>query len=78
MSSLSLFLALGVLFGALASATAYVIFYREYTHHFVESNKARAMALKGALTAFVFFVVLSVIAGLVITHFVIPAASGRP
>ncbi len=78
MSSLSLFLALGVLFGALASATAYVIFCREYTHHFVESNKARAMALKGALTAFVFFVVLSVIAGIVITHFVIPAASGRP
>lgn len=76
MSSLSLFFALGVLFGALASATAYVIFYREYTQHFIDSNKARAMALKGALAAFLFFVGLSVIAGLVITHFVIPGASG--
>lgn len=76
MRSLSLFLALGVLFGALASAFAYIIFYREYTHHFVDTNKARAMALKGALTAFLFFVALSVIAGFVIMHFVVPDGTG--
>lgn len=78
MSSLSLFLALGVLFGALASATAYIIFYKEYTHHFVDTNKARAMALKGALTAFLFFVALSVVAGFVIMHFVVPAGTSAP
>ena len=70
---ISLFLSLGVLFGALASATAYIIFYREYLHHFVDANKARMLALRGALTAFLFFLVLSVVAGYVITRFITPS-----
>lgn len=77
MISMSLFLGLGVLFGALGSATAYIIFYREYVHHFVDTNKARTMALRGAVTAFLFFVGLSLIAGVVITYFIIPQASGQ-
>jgi hypothetical protein len=61
-----------------ASASAYIIFYREYQHQFVDTNKARAMALKGALTAFLFLVALSVIAGFVIMHFVVPGGAGGP
>lgn len=72
MIPISLFLGFGVLFGALGGATAYIIFYREYVHHFVDTNKARGMAMRGALTAFLFFVGFSVLAGLVITRYVIP------
>lgn len=73
MASISFFLSLGALFGALAGAAAYVMFYREYQHHFADANKARLMALKGAVTAFLFFLGLSLIAGFVITHFIIPS-----
>ncbi len=52
MISMSPFLGLGVLFGVLGSAIAFIIFYKEYIHHFVDAGKARAMALRGALTAF--------------------------
>ncbi len=78
MISMSLFVSLGVLFGALGSATAYIIFYREYQHHFVDANKVRAMAFRGALTAFLFFVGFSLLAGFVITRFVIPDVVGGP
>jgi hypothetical protein len=75
---ISLFLSLGVLFGALAGAAAYTIFYREYLHHFVNANKARVLALRGALTAFLVFVGISVVAGYVITHFIIPSRGSVP
>jgi hypothetical protein len=78
MISMYAFLGLGVLFGALASGTAYIIFYREYVHHFVDTNKVRAMALRGAITAFLFFVGFSMLAGFVITRFVIPPGFGQP
>jgi hypothetical protein len=71
--SLWMFAALGALFGALGSATAYIIFYREYSHHFVDSRKASTMALRGALTAFAFIVGISVLAGYVITRFILPS-----
>ncbi len=77
MISLALVLVLGVLFGALGSATAYIIFYREYLHHFVDTRKARSMAVRGAVTAFLFFVGLSLAAGLVITYCIVPPATGR-
>lgn len=64
-------LSMGVLFGALASLMVYIIFYREYIHHF-EHAKARSMALRGALSAFLFVVGLSVISALVILRFVVP------
>jgi len=77
MVSIGLFVGLGVLFGTLGGAIAYIIFYKEYIHHFVDAGKARGMALRGALTAFLFFLALSVIAGFVISYFVIPQSSGR-
>jgi len=75
---ISLLLSLGVLFGALAGAAAYIIFYREYLHHFVDANKARVLALRGALTAFLFFLGLSVVAGYVIMRFITPSGGNAP
>ena len=66
-----------MLFGTLAGATAYIIFYREYIHHFVDISKARAMALRGAVTAFLLFLGLSVIAGFVISYFAMPQSRER-
>jgi hypothetical protein len=66
----SLFLSLGLIFGALAGTSAYLILYREYVHHFKSAGKARLMAAKGALLAFLFFVGLSLTSGFVISHFI--------
>ena len=78
MGSMSLFLAMGALFGALGAATAYIIFYREYIHHFPDVHKARIMALRGALTAFLFFLAFSAIAGFVFSRFVVPSGPSGP
>ena len=67
----ALFLVLGVVFGGLASPIAYLLFYREYIHHFPH-EQARALALKATLIAFGFFVGLSVIVGFFITRFIVP------
>jgi hypothetical protein len=71
MLGISFFAALGVLFGLLGSAIAYIIFYREYSHHFTSARRARNLALKGALVAFLFFVGLSIVSGYVITHYIV-------
>lgn len=67
----SFFFWLGLIFGALAGASAYIIFYREYIHHFKTAAEARVQALQGALFAFLFFVGLSLISGYVISHFIV-------
>jgi len=67
----SLFLSLGLVFGALAGTSAYIILYREYAHHFKSAGEARLRALKGALFAFLFFVGLSLTSGYVISHFIV-------
>jgi|GEM_PF-4003414 len=77
MTPLLLFVGFGVLFGAFGSATAYIIFYREYIHHFAAA-RARGLAFRGALTAFLFFVMFSLLAGWVITRYVIPVGAGGP
>lgn len=71
MLGITFFLSLGFLFGALASPMAYIIFYREYIHHF-KHEKARSLALRGALAAFLFFVGFSITSGYVIIHFIVP------
>lgn len=78
MGSMSLFLAMGALFGAQGAATAYIVFYREYIHHFPDAHKAHIMALRGALTAFLFFLGSSAIAGFVFTRFVVPSGLSGP
>lgn len=69
----AMFLSMGVLFGAVAGPMAYIIFYREYVHHFGH-QKARSLALKGALVTFLSFVGFSIVSGYVISRYVVPAA----
>jgi hypothetical protein len=65
------FFCMGALFGGLASPMAYITFYREYIHH-MQHDKARNLALQGALVAFLFILGLAVVSGYVITHAIIP------
>lgn len=62
MPSLWLFVCLGVLFGAVASPMAYIIFYQEYIHHLTE-QQARATALRAAVTAYAFIVAVATASG---------------
>jgi small neutral amino acid transporter SnatA (MarC family) len=68
MPNLWLFVCLGVLFGAVASPMAYIIFYQEYSHHLTE-EKARATARRAAITAFVFIVFLATASGWAMSGF---------
>ena len=58
-----------LVFGAVASFTAYMAFYHEYMR-LTTRGHARSLALQGAAYAFVFFVGLAVVAGYVRTHLV--------
>jgi len=49
---------------------AYVITLEEYSHHFAQRNKASRPAFKVALLTFLFFIILTVILGLLLSHFV--------
>lgn len=68
----SLFMSLGLIFGAMAGAMAFIIMYREYVHHFKTARQARSHALKGALVAFLFFVGMTLASGYVISHVIVP------
>jgi purine-cytosine permease-like protein len=59
-----------VVFGAIASLTAYMAFYHEYLR-LTTRGRARSLALQGAVTAFVFFVGLAVASGYVKSHLVV-------
>ena len=67
MSVLPLMLLIGVVFGALAAAGAYVISYSEYRQRFLRPGQsAQKMALQVAAMTFGFFVVSSVVLGLLL------------
>jgi hypothetical protein len=54
------FLSLGIVFGLLAAATAYLISYHEYRQRMLQPHQnPRRMALEVAGVTFVFFVVAS-------------------
>jgi len=60
----TMFAGIGLLFGALAGLSAYLILYEEYRRHFAGNTKVpRAMAFRGAVFAFGFFLLLSLAAG---------------
>lgn len=61
------FLIVGVIFGALAAASAYVISYHEYRQRMLrlDQNPAR-MAMQTAAVTFVFFVVGAVVLSVVL------------
>lgn len=61
---LELSLVLGLLFGSVASIMAVLIIFEEYQKHKLGRARLWREALSGGLVAFVFFVVLSVLAGI--------------
>ena len=69
-SSLDLFIAIGGVFGFLASLMAYLITYNEYMHHYQSSKEPRKLALQAAIFTFIFFFALAVGAGYFLTQFV--------
>jgi hypothetical protein len=58
--NLELSAALGVTFGLLAGACAYVISYGEYKRNWSFRGSAAKMALRSALVAFLFFFVAAI------------------
>ena len=59
---LPMFLVIGILFGSLAAATAYVISYHEYRQRMLRLDQnPRRMALGTAVVAFLFFLVGAVV-----------------
>jgi hypothetical protein len=57
--SLSVFVIVGVVFGLLAAACAFVIAFAEYEHHFPGTAKPLGMALQAALVTLAFFLLAS-------------------
>jgi hypothetical protein len=65
--TLPLFLLIGVTFGGLAAASAYLISYHEYRQRMLRPDQnPRRMAMGTAVVVFVFFVVASVVLAFVI------------
>jgi len=65
---LRLIVSLGTVFALLASAMAFLISWHEYSRHFRGRTKAVRLALRTAVVAFLFFAVLSILAGLAINR----------
>ena len=60
-------LAMGVVFGGLAAAGAYIISYSEYRQRFLRPGQsAKKMAFQVAAMTFAFFLVSSVVLGLLL------------
>jgi hypothetical protein len=66
---LPVLLLLGTVFGALGAAGAYAISYAEYRQRFLRPGQsAKRMALEVAAMTFAFFVVASLVLGLLLGH----------
>jgi len=70
MNTFKIVLVVGLPCSAIASLMAYVTTLEEYAHHFVDKSKARRSAFEVALSTFLFFGVLTVILGLLLSHFI--------
>ena len=67
MSVVPLMLLLGTVFGALGAAGAYLISYSEYRQRFLRPGQsAKRMALEVAAVTFAFFLVASLVLGLLL------------
>jgi hypothetical protein len=62
------FLLVGIVIGLFAGLIAFLITYEEYSRHYLEKKKPLMLALEAAAFAFFVFLVLSVIAGFVLTR----------
>ena len=61
-------LLIGMVIGLFAGLMAFLITYEEYSRHYLQRKKTLRLALEAAAFAFFVFLVLSVIAGFVLTR----------
>jgi len=64
-----LYLVLAAVFSTLAALCAFVITYEEYSRHFPGKRKPVKIAVQMSLSAFAFFMVMSVLLMVVISFF---------
>ena len=69
MRILDVFLSFGLVFGSLAGLMAYLISFKEYSHHYRARKKPRKMALGSAALAFLIFFALAAATGLLFTNY---------
>lgn len=61
-------LLIGLFFAPLAGIIAFLITYEEYSHHFSDKKKPKKLAFEAGMTAFIFFLLLSIFIGLIINN----------
>lgn len=64
---LKFFILIGIGLGLVAGIMAYLITYEEYQHHF-KGKRVHIESIKSAFVTFIFFIVLSVAIGYVMSH----------
>jgi len=65
--SFMIFGLIGAVFGVFAMLMTYLITYNEYAHHYTTKKEPRRMATQAGIFAFVFFFVLSLLIGFVLS-----------
>jgi len=68
--SLGLSLSIGIPFGLIASGMSFLITYQEYSKRLPDRRQALWSAVRTAVVTFVFFLVLTLLAGRVLSHVV--------
>jgi len=67
---------IGIIFGFLAALAAFVITYNEYEKHKFTGKRLFMQAFQTAFFTFFIFLLLSVLIGFLLAHFVISRVSG--
>jgi len=69
MSSIGPFILIGCVFSPLAALAAFLITYEEWSHHYTSGKEPLRHAIEAAVVAFLIFMVLTVLAGVVVSRF---------
>jgi hypothetical protein len=64
-------LVIGLFFSPLASATAFLITYGEYLHHYPDKKQPRKLAIQVAITTLIVFLALSFVVGFLLEKIVL-------
>jgi len=68
---LALYIVIGIIFGFFAGLMAFVISWREYEKHKFEVRRIFKESFQTAAFAFVVFLLLSILIGIILTRFII-------
>ena len=68
---LKFYIAIGILFGVFAGSMAYLITYIEFVKHSTLKENPGKIAMQAGAATFVFFLVLSILAGIFLPKFII-------